>query len=74
MKRFGTGYGTELEAVAVPVGQRCERCLREITEQDSGLVLPDDEYGEEVWHLICVLDAILGPRWAGSFPRPRGTT
>lgn len=68
MKRFGAGYGTELEEIPVPIGEHCERCLREIAEGDSGLVFPD-----ETWHLICALDAILGPRWAGSFPRTRGT-
>lgn len=69
MKRFGPVEITELEHIDVPVGLHCERCLVAIKEGDQGFVIEDG-----AWHQECLLEAILGPRWAGSFPRSRGTT
>lgn len=67
MKRFGSAYGTDLEEIPVPIGQFCERCGLMFGEGDQGVAFPGGEY----MHVICLLDAVLGPRWAGSFPRPR---
>lgn len=61
------------DQAATPVGRACVDCLRPITSEDQGFLIPDLSsletdaaggaavFGEEPWHRDCFLLNILGP-------------